>query len=392
MDGLRGFALLGILLVNLRGMSAPSMAFGEFSIWTGGLERSVVLLSAYLLDGAFWTLFAMLFGAGFSIMLGITGPRSRPLGLGAYYRRLLGLAIFGFLHVWLLWFGDILMIYAACGMVLPLFRHCRLKTLLVWAFALMALPLAFSILLSSAGQMADPETLAQWAAEYANTTRIWIDFLIDGYGRASFWEVARFRWEEYFYNFWYLIYLLPSALGVMLVGVALARTEGFRLSRGDDRFYRRLFRWMLVPALLGKSAYVYSIWNSGEFNLGVTIAYGIGSILGGLASAILILCLLRSLYRSGRLGWLRGGLAAAGRMALTLYLMQSLVAGLIFYGYGLGLYAQVPPQVLCFLGLLIFSGQVFFAKCWFRRFRQGPLEFLLRRLTYLILTKGHKHG
>ena len=382
MDGVRGLALLGIFLVNLRGMSAPSMAYGEFSVWSGGLERGAGVLSAFLLDGAFWTLFAMLFGAGFSVMLGRSGPRSQSIGLGAYYRRLLGLGFCGFLHVWLLWFGDILMIYAACGLWLPLFRECRVRTLLLWAFALMTLPVGLYVVLGSAGQLVDPETMAAWLADYAEDTRLWIDFLIDGYQSPSFWAVAWTRWEEYFYNLWYTVYLVPSTLGVMLLGVALVRAERFRLSGRHGAFYRKLFRWMVLPAVLGKLAYVFSLWSQEAFSPWVALAYGLGSMVGGLASAFLILCLLRALCRSDRFASLRSGLAAAGRMALTLYLMQSLIAGFIFYGYGLGLYARVPPYLLWLIGLLIFSGQVVWAKFWFRRFRQGPLEYLLRRLTY----------
>jgi len=382
MDGVRGLALFGIFLVNLRVMGAPSMAYGAHSVWSGTVAQGSELLSAFLFDGAFWTLFALLFGAGFSVMMGRAGPRERSIGLAAYYRRLFLIGVFGLLHVLFLWWGDILMVYAIAGMALPLFRRCRVRVLLIWAALFILIPLGFYLLLLAAGQLAGPETMAEWAAEYDSETRAWVSYLVESYRSSDFVTVAWARLEEFGYNLWYALCFLPSALGVMLIGMTLAKAERFRLHPGQNTFYRKLLFWSVVPAVAGKLAYTSGFLAGETFNLPANTAFLFGAAIGGLAAGLVYLCAVRAFYLSGAACWLRDGLAAAGRMALTLYLMQSLIAGLLFYGYGLGLYASVPPYALWPLGLAIFAGQMAFARYWLARHRMGPLEYLLRRFTY----------
>ncbi|MEO0508565.1 MAG: DUF418 domain-containing protein [Verrucomicrobiota bacterium] len=393
MDGLRGLALLGILLVNLRIMGAPSMAYGEFSIWSGAFSEVALLVSALFLDGAFWTLFAMLFGAGFAVMMGEAplrreafvgqaGPPPLGIGLWAYYRRLVLIGLLGLLHVLLLWYGDILMIYVLAGLALPLFCKRRIGTLLVWAVVLIVVPQGIYLLLLSSLQLVGPEELAEILASYAKETRGWMTYLIEGYRSSDFGVIAWTRLNEFGYNFWYALTLVPTGLGVMLIGMVLARKERFRLDVVQGRFFRKLLLFAIVPAVAGKVAYAYGLWAIDFLNLVASAAFIVGYLVGGLASAFILLCSLRALYLWGAARGLRQGLEAAGRMALTLYLMQSLIGGLIFYGYGLGLYAAVPPQGLLLIGLVIFAGQVAFAHFWFMRYRHGPLEYMLRRFTY----------
>jgi uncharacterized protein len=384
MDGARGLALLGILLVNLRGMGTPSMAYGVHSIWSGPWAVGAEVVSAFLLDGAFWTLFALLFGAGFSVMMGDSGPRSRSIGLSAYYRRLFLIGGFGLLHVLLLWWGDILMIYALAGIALPLFRRRQVAGLLIWAAVFTFAPLGLYLMLLVAGQLAGAATMAEWAAEYESDTRAWMSFLVEHYRSSDFGVVAWARWQEFSYNLWYAFCFLPSALGVMLIGMALAKAERFRLDRAQDGFYRKLLLGALLPAVLGKLAYAAGFLAGDALDFWANAAFMCGAVIGGPAAGLLFLCALRAVYLSRAASWLREGLVLAGRMALTLYLMQSLIAGFIFYGYGLGLYAKVPPYLLWPLGLIVFAGQVAFARYWLARHRMGPLEYLLRRFTYFI--------
>lgn len=120
MDGLRGLALFGIFLVNIAAMGAPSMAYGLDVIWTDGFSLAVSGLRHFAADGAFIFLFAVLFGAGFSVMMGPFGRRAAGIGLPAYYRRLFLIGCFGLLPVAALWFGDVHMIYAFFTMPMAL--------------------------------------------------------------------------------------------------------------------------------------------------------------------------------------------------------------------------------------------------------------------------------
>ncbi len=399
MDGLRGLALFGILLVNLRLMATPSMAFGEFSLWSGAWSEGALLLSTFFLDGAFWTLFALLFGAGFAIMLGETppplptergqvGPVTRTIGLSAYYRRLFLIGCFGLLHVLLLWYGDILIIYAMAGAALPLFLRRRTSTLLIWAVLLTAVPSGLLLLTVSGMSLLGPAEMAEIVDGYREDTQYWVSSLIESYRSADFGVLLGARVDEYTYDLLSVFMLVPGALSVMLIGVLLGRQGRFQLGAGQGSFFRKLFLWALIAAVLGKLAYAYAFnygfANSEEmFNLKPYLGVVVGGSVGGLASACVLLCLLRVWYRSGVARWLQASLVAAGRMALTLYLMQSLIAGFIFYGYGLGLYGQVPPYALWLMGVAIFAGQLVFARVWFARFKKGPLEFVLRWFTYL---------
>lgn len=399
MDGLRGLALFGILLVNLRLMAAPSMAFGEFSLWTGAWSEGALLLSTFFLDGAFWTLFALLFGAGFAFMMGETPPPlttergqvglvTRTITLSAYYRRLFLIGCFGLLHVLLLWYGDILIIYTMAGAALPLFLRRRTSTLLIWAVLLTAVPSGLLLLTVSGTSLLGPEELVEIVDSYREDTQYWVSSLIESYRSADFSVLLGARVDEYNYGLWSMFMLVPEALSVMLIGLLLGRQGRFQLGAGQGSFFRKLFVWALLPAVLGKLAYAhafnYGFASSEElFNLKPYLGVVVGGSVGGLASAFVLLCLLRVWYRSTVARWLQASLVAAGRMALTLYLMQSLIAGFIFYGYGLGLYGQVPPYALWVMGVAIFAGQLVFARVWFARFKKGPLEFVLRWFTYL---------
>mgnify|MGYP005844681931 CR=1 FL=1 len=378
MDGLRGLALLGIFIVNIGAMAAPSMAFGDHSPWTGSWEQVIVMVRLFLLDGAFVFIFALLFGAGFSIMMQPRGDRPSGIGLQAYYRRLLLLGVLGLLHVSLLWWGDILMIYAVTGACLPLFRERANGTVFAWALGLILGPtLLWSGLI---GLMAlDPAGYREMMEAYGATIAEWVVFLTAGYTSGQWGEVAGARWAEFRYNLSATFLIFPMALGYMLLGLRFARDRRFSLGAAQDRFYEKLTRWSLAAALLGKGGYVYGIYSDGVV---ADISFMLGYGIGGPALGLFYCCVLRGLYRR-RLGLpFAISLAAAGRLALTNYLMQSLFASLLFYGYGLGFYGQVAPSLQILFVLAFFSVQVICSVVVLQRFRKGPLEWLLRRFTY----------
>ncbi|MBC2601264.1 DUF418 domain-containing protein [Puniceicoccus vermicola] len=379
MDGLRGMALGGIFLVNMGIMAAPSMAFGPNEIESGPISTGVSLVRHFLADGAFFFLFSLLFGAGFSIMMGPFGRRSGGIGLAAYYRRLLLIGIFGFLHVWLFWWGDILMIYALAGAWLPLFRKRKDRTLLIWAVVLVVGPyLLFSGLLelfstSSVGY-------EEWEASYSAAVQAWISALLDGYRSPDFSVVSEMRWEEYFYNLWGGVFSLFSALGYMLLGLWFARHDRFRLGGENGRFFQKMIPVAVALAILGKAAYVF--WLYGGYTFEGGLLFWVGFSVGGPASGLVYFGGLRWFYLRGRALWLQKGLEAAGRMALTQYLLQSAFISLLFYGYGFGLYGKVSPALQIPIVLGFFALQVLVSVLWFRRFSIGPLEWILRKFTY----------
>ena len=173
------------------------------------------------------------------------------------------------------------------------------------------------------------------------------------------------------------------SLGYMLAGLWLARHDRFRLDERHDRFFQRCLTWALAPALLGKLLYVYGIHGPEATSMLATFCYVLGYMFGGPAMGVLFFCGLRQLYRTAAAGRIRRGLAAAGRIALTNYLLQSAFACLLFHGYGLGLYGKVPPAAQVLLVLAVFLVQAVASLAWLRHYRRGPLEELLRKFTYL---------
>lgn len=380
MDGLRGLALLGIFLVNIAGMAAPSMAYGPYALWDGPISSLILIVRYFCADGAFVFLFSVLFGAGFSVMMGPFGSRSEGIGLWAYYRRLLLLGILGYLHLKWLWWGDILLTYAIAGSVLPFFLRCSDWGLLKWAGALVSVPtLLFLVLFGSL--FSDPDDYADWMASYDTEIAEWTEYLVEGYQLGDFQEVMEVRAEEFAYSASGLWDILPMSLGYMLFGVWLMRQDRFRLSEVNDAFMRKLLMVVAVPALIGRLLYTVGIYSDNSW--GELALFYLGYLIGGPALGCVYFCGMYWLFRRGMASGMGDGLCSAGRMALSHYLLQSVFACWLFHGYGLGLYAQVAPPMQVVIVFGFFAFQVLISQVWLSRYRQGPLEWGLRRWTYL---------
>lgn len=157
LDALRGFALLGICMANYPEFSlysflesAPKSMFP-----TAGIDTVMQWILYILIDGKFYTIFSLLFGIGFSIILENNRKRGAN-GILIFYRRMFFLLLIGFAHLILIWSGDILMLYAAVGMTLPLFLRCKDKTLLLWALIFLAVPVIIDYVCQFTGVQCTP--------------------------------------------------------------------------------------------------------------------------------------------------------------------------------------------------------------------------------------------
>ena len=385
MDVLRGFALLGILLMNIEGLVGPLAAsMSGLDPALTGADRIVDWLIYVLVQGKFMTLFSLLFGMGFALMLGRAQARGAS-GVRPYSRRLLVLLAIGIAHALLLWAGDVLISYALVGFaLLLLFRATPARRLPVWAIsitvALMALLLALGLMMQSMAATPEGQSmLAAQSAEMADTLaaerRV--------YGHGSYLEATEQRAGD--------ILMMLSALPVFGLLVLVMFLLGAWLVRGgmmaDIAAHARLFRRLRVlgfavglPLMLLSATLLPSMdptrldlrsawWQS------VILVASILMSLGYMAT--IVLAMQRPAWRE-RLAWL----APAGRMALTNYLLQSLVCTTIFYGYGFGLFEQLPRAWQPLFVLVLFVAQVMFSRAWLARFRYGPMEWLWRWLTY----------
>lgn len=389
MDVLRGFALLGILLMNIEAFVGPlEQAMSGLDPALTGADRVADLAVYFFVQGKFWTLFSLLFGMGFVVMQQRAQSAGRPF-LALYLRRTLGLLIIGLAHALLVWSGDILVSYALTALVLLLFfRNTPVDRLPGRGVCLYLAPLVLLLAAGLAGewQPAAPGAAANGSQAVAPAAPV--DTVAQAqrvaYGQGDFAAATRQRWEDLKGMPGYIFFLLPMALGLFVLGGWFVRS-GMIANPGHHPEAYRLLRRVVLP--VGMLAMAGSIWLTptlaiGEFSGREGVAMALGE------SGSLLMCL-------GYLGWVMAGLqsstwapwlallAPAGRMALSNYLLQSLVCTSIFYGYGLGAFEQLPRLWQLPFAVGLFVLQVLASRWWLARFRFGPVEWLWRAWTYL---------
>jgi uncharacterized protein len=389
-DILRGFALFGILLVNMTIFSRPIQAIlFPADPATPWVDHAAAWLIHFLGEGKFYALFSMLFGLGLTLQMErieARGGKFVPL----YLRRLLILLGFGLVHAFLIWMGDILILYALLGFLLILFRKAKPRTLLVWMVILIALPLllnAGATALVEFGKSV-PEGAQQIEAVFAQTIA---SFEIDlarayrVYTSGNFAEITAQRVYDYTSMGVSAYFVMGfNVLAMFLLGVYFGKQGIFRNLEANRNLFRKLLAWGLMLGLGGNALYATMILSMSRIEptwplLLATIAQGIGAPLLMLAYVSAFCLLALSPVWGKRIQVL----APVGQMALTNYLTQSIVCTLIFYGYGLGLFGQVGMAAGIGLTFVIYLLQIPISHWWMKRFKYGPVEWLWRSLTYL---------
>ena len=384
-DVLRGFAVLGILAMNVQSYSMVSAAYlnPAANDKLAGAGFPVWVLTHVFFDTKFMSIFSMLFGAGMALMAERAASRGAS-ATGVHYRRQFWLLVLGLAHAHLIWYGDILVPYALCGFLLYSLRGLKPRKLIVAGFAMTAVtPFLFLLTASSIPSMpADVRAGLEvgWApaaseveAEIATYQSGWLTQMPERSAAALSLETAVFL----------LLFLWRSG-GLMLVGMGLYKL-GVLSARSSPRFYRRLatagFGLGLPIVILGivynmshDFAFEHSMFQGTVFNY----VGSLGVFLGYVALVMLAV-------RNGWLPGLQRRLQAAGRMAFTNYITQSVICTLIFYGHGLGLFEQTGRLSQIAMVVTIWVLQLIWSPWWLARFRFGPLEWLWRSLTYMKL-------
>ena len=382
LDALRGFALLGICMAN----------FPEFSLYTFLLPETVAAMptavadriTRYLLyifvDGKFYTLFSLLFGIGFSIIIR-NAERKGTNGFRIFYRRMGMLLLFGFLHLMFIWSGDILMLYALLGMLLPLFRRVSDKKLLGWALFFLILPIAMDgVCEMTHTNLALPFIHLQdtYCAKYGINEANFAYWLHDAedYGTVFQFLVqgACVRMQEFIIGNRYF-----KVLGLFLIGFYIGRHRVYADLEGGRNLLVKVFRWGFTLGLPCSLLYAWSCMSGHPFgNTLHSVCYFISVYPLGFAYAA-GLCLLYLKWKEGSIWkWL----AAPGRMALTNYIGQSVIGMFLFYGIGLGWGSTIGLLQTEAIVLAVFLFQMLFSRLWLSGFRFGPLEWIWRMLTY----------
>ena len=386
-DVVRGFALLGILLMNILAFGLPSRAYFDPSVdgALAGADFGAYVTVELLVEGVMRALFSMLFGAGVVILA--TGER--PKSAAIYYRRQLLLLAFGLLDAFvLLWSGDILVAYALAGLVLYLCRNWQPKALLVTAglvFAYLATVYGGLFLLLSVPEYTDsPSALAAWhdaKASFEPTTGALAAEVLMFEGSYADAFLVNAGVVGTLYSQGLPLVLFWDALGCMLLGMALYKAGVLRGTL-SLRFYT-ILACCGFGIGLAVNGFEVAMKVGSDFALKwVSGASVVTNDLGRVAMALGFAALIMIVCQRGWLARVRPGLAAAGRMALSNYILQSLIGLVLFHDFGFGLWNELARHQLYFIVFAQWAVMIAFSLWWLRRFRFGPLEWLWRSLTY----------
>jgi uncharacterized protein len=343
------------------------------------LDQLVIFLVAALAQFKFYPIFAFLFGAGFALQ---TRSLKRQLGSweaaqAAYKRRLRWLLVFGLLHGFCIWSGDVLTSYAVAGMLILPLASARLSRVRNRAWLVAAGFLLFMCLLIPVGQQGGAPDIARDLQGFAERYAI--------YTQGSAWAVARLRANDFLVSLLYAIVMLPHIIVLFLLGILSVRCGWLTQPQRHRRLWRRVCGVGLglgLPFnLLAAGAVAWQV-AAPDQTVFDTALFEVGLFAGGpvLAAGYVAALMLAGPFM---LRWLGAWLAPVGRMALSNYLLQSLIGTWLLQGPGLGWGARLRPAEMLGLVVAIMAGQVILSRYWLRHFRQGPMEALWRRLARL---------
>jgi len=325
------------------------------------LNHAIDLAMAELVEFKAFGLFSLTFGIGIAVQ----AERARARGVHVelfLLRRLLILLVFGVAHLVLVANLDILTLYSVCGLALIPLLRLPIAGLAIAGVAAIYLPSVVS------GWTHLPPQ-ASWAAQIADTLRV--------YAHGTFGAILEFRWNETQHWIGPLLFgVAQKTVGMMLLGVAVWRSGAIR----DPQRHRRvLLAVCAVACLIGIVNTTAEVMST---ELHRSFAVPFLEVLGdNVPLALAYGAALLAWRRSARANTILAPFAAAGRMALTNYLTQSLICCVLFYGYGFGLYGRLDPQTALAIVISLYAAQLWFSVWWLRRYRFGPFEWLWRSLT-----------
>lgn len=408
-DTLRGFALLGILVMNIYFFALPGAVYFNPRVWGGaeGINFWTWIATHIFFEQKFMSIFSMLFGAGVILMFDRAERRGSRFGR-IWFRRCFWLLMIGMVHAYLFWYGDILFTYAVCGFMIYFFRRLSPRALVIVGIVLMlvALPLSSGLglfvefmrdtaveaeRLEEAGENLDAmqrsmkESWVEMRKEYYPTPEQ-LQEEVDLYGSGSYGEIFADRFPAVL-NMQLVAGIISvwwHVGGLMLIGMGLMKSGVFSAER-SFRFYRGMIFWgfgaglpLAVWSVVDLQAhdfdFIHTFTLGGHYNFAAGFLVALGHI-----GLVMLAC------KAGLFAALGSRLAAVGRMALTNYLMHTMICTLIFYSHGLGLFGRIPRFPLMGVVLAIWLLQLAICRPWLERFRFGPAEWLWRSLTYRTL-------
>ncbi len=391
LDIVRGVAVMGILAMNIIAFAMPDGAYMNPAAYGGhrGADLGIWLVNFVTVDGKMRGLFSFLFGASMLLVVQSAATKGENPAR-VHYARMFWLLVFGLIHMYLIWWGDILSHYALIGSLAFLFRNKPVKALLRWGIALLAVQMlvmtsfAFFIVTSQAAASApgaSAEAVSTWAQLSGSFGPLAPDALAKDLAlhRGSYATIVADRVREnMFLPLGALFQFGWETLAYMLFGMA-ALKSGFLTGAWEVGRYRK---WAAIGYAISIPAYAAAaavVIRSGFDPATTALAGTIAPTLIRPAMIVAHAALIILVTRHG--GGLTERLAATGRAAFTNYLGTSIIVSTIFYGYGLGLYGHLS-RIECY-GVVagVWALMLLWSKPWLEHYRFGPLEWLWRSLA-----------
>lgn len=382
LDVLRGFAILGILLMNIQAFAMPSIAYEnpmsveDFS----GMNVFMWFTHTLFANGKFMALFSLLFGA--SVLLILQNAHDKNLRPGKlHYKRNFWLLIIGLFHAYIIWFGDVLVCYALCAILLYLWRNSSPRKLFIsgicvfCVYVLLCLSL-YALLLEFPNEIAaEKQTWSSGWQEQQAETRVWRD----GTWTEQFTLRAYFTFE--IQTFLFVYYGLWYALGWMLIGMSVYKSGFLRGTYAKSFYLRTAIYGFLGGTAITLCGIIQHLQQAFSFEYCTSIGtlwYLVGTIPLALSYAAAIILWCQSNFATK----FRHTLASVGRMSLTNYLGQSVICSIIFYH--LGFFGELSRLQQFIVVIMIWTVQIVFSKLWLQKFKFGPCEYMWRYATYNI--------
>lgn len=365
-DVIRGFALIGVLVANFTSYVDQQTPEPILNSISSSLDRFLMTFNSVFLEWKFMTLFSVLFGYGFGLIL--ESLEKKNINPNFFFvKRMFWLFVLGVIHS-MFWWADVLNLYAMSGILLLLFRNKSNKTILSYAVLFMlVIPVFISYLLRN-----QPETF----------TDADIQGLYNQYKQGTLFEIFKFN-----INFYYRMFIVSGSnlhdiietLGRFLFGYFLLRIKFFHLVETKKATFRKIalyaaplmvsyfiFRWLLINGTIHANQYILSPLLS----------------LGVFSTTTFYVSVLVTAYISFGLNKFFTALQSLGRMTLTNYLMVSAFLVILLYGFGFNKLGELPIHIIWLYAFVWLFVEIIFSTYWLKQFRYGPTEWIWRQLTY----------
>ncbi len=373
-DIIRGFALFGVLLVNMLLFAYPSLYYEPMGMpGAGTLNRVVELSIRILAEGSFIAIFAFLFGLGFGMRSPASGANMPKIEPALLIRRLAALFVLGVLHGSLVWMGDILALFAVSALALLFLSGQSGKTAIRLAVSGILLSTVLMSLQAFRRQSSLPDDV--------------ISMAVQTYRAGSFTDITLQRMNEFIRGLLgQVLRSGPQIAGLFILGAVAGARRLHVYHERNHRLYRRIMWSGLATGLTIKLLYAVTVLapvlKTEPDPVFASVARGLAIGIGGPALGFAYMTALFLALRKAAVLQYARSLSYLGRMTLSNYIFQSLIATVLFYGYGFGLYGRYGAAFGFLMTIALYALQIPLSMIWLTRFRYGPLENLVRSFVY----------